>query len=187
MSEDIADFVSMLVVKIYGKNSDVSQPIEMFADCARKNGKAPLAACLDAGMESYKKVERLLRKQKRRLKTCLPADVYAKATRSYGLSRPAAKYCNRHDAKLLEACRVTAHYEAIAKALLKEGLDSAKNQSLAPNTYYAMRACITKSNYHVVLRKKIARALKFKPSAQSAKRGRSAACPPETLCSTRAR
>lgn len=186
MSEDIADFVSMLVVKIYGKNSDVSQPVESFADCARKNGKEPLAACLDAGIESYKKVERLLRNQKRRLKTCLPADVYAKATRSYGSSRPATKYRNRHNAKVLEACKVTAHYEAIAKALLKEGLDSAKNQSLAPNTYYAMRACIKKSNYHVVLGKKIARALKFKPSAQNAKPGHSAACPPETVCSTQA-
>lgn len=174
MRDDIADFVSMLIVQIYGKNSKVTQPVDQFPDCARKNGKEALATCLEAGLKSYNMIKRLLKQQKRRLRKVMEPAVYAKTVRCYGSSRQAAKYRKGRDAKLIEACATTTHYEAIATALLKEGLDSAKNQSLAPNTYYAMRNCIHKNKYHSVMCKRIERALKLKPmTVQNATRGHS--------------
>ena len=182
MNDDIADFVSMLIVQIYSKNSNVSQPVEELATCVRKNGKPLLAMCLDEGVASYLKIKKLLRNKSRQLKKNMISVKGLATKQSHERRTAAAKYQNGTDKRLHTAYHVARNYESIAKQLLRDGLRSAKNQSMAPNTYYAMRNCIHKTGYHEIMRKKIAKALKFKPCARNETQARSSAAPPGSFC-----
>lgn len=182
MSDDIADFVSMLIVQIYSKNSNVNQPLEDLADCARRNGKPSLATCLDEGVVSYLKIKRLLRNKTRQLRKFMASSKHRTPKHSNGKSATNAKYDTSNDKLLLAAYHTARNYETIAKTMLRDGLKNAKNQSLAPNTYYAMRNCIQKAKYHNIMRKKVASALKFKLCVQSAMPAHSSTFPQELSC-----
>lgn len=171
--DDIADFVAMLLVKVYTKNSGVDQPLEAFMESARKHGNAPLAACLGGGIETFNAVSKLLLKKRRQYKKALSAHTFKAALAPLGIAETRVLYQNKAGSKAARACRASIHYEAIAESLLAEGLKDAKNKLFAPNTYYSMQKCVRKSNYHTVMRKHIRKALLFNPYAQSARRGRS--------------
>lgn len=163
----------MLLVKVYTKNSGMDQSLESFIDSARKHGNAPLAACLETGVGTYNAVAKLLQKKRRLYRKVLPSKTWKMAASPIPCTNTRGLYRNKGDSKAAQACRTTIHYEAIAEALLENGLKVAKEGMFAPNTYYTMKDCIRTSNYHAVMQKEIKRALVFNPSAQSATRGHS--------------
>lgn len=171
--DDIADFVAMLLVKIYTKNSGMDQPLQTFIDSARKHGNAPLAACLETGIETYSAVAKLLQKKRRLYRKLLPSTTWKAAAAPIPFAKTRGLYRSKSDSKEVQACQIAIHYEAIAEALLRNGLKVAKEGMFAPNTYYTMKDCIRNSDYHAVMRKKIKRALMFNPSAQNATQGHS--------------